>query len=75
MPPAADVAGVPTSTTVPAPTSTTLPALSTWTAIAPDPRGTAFYPSVVWTGSEALVVGGVDPAGQPGPVARPPTIP
>ncbi len=47
----------------------TSPASSTWTAIAPDPRGTAFYPSVVWTGSEALVVGGVDPGGQPRPAA------
>ena len=28
--------------------------------IAPDPRGIAQYPSVVWTGSEALVVGGLD---------------
>ena len=50
-------------------TSPTPPAPSTWTAIAPDPRGTVFDPSVVWTGSEALVVGGVDLAGQRNPAA------
>jgi len=53
---------LPTSTTVAA---SVAPALSTWSTIAPDPRGTAFYPSVVWTGSEALAVGTVDPAGLP----------
>ena len=36
---------------------------SVWGAIAGDPRGAALYPSVVWTGSEALVVGGLDRTG------------
>ena len=56
----------PTSTTVAVSTATPL---STWTAIAADPRGTVFSPSVVWTGSEALVVGGGDFDGQPRPPA------
>ncbi len=54
---------VATSTTT-VPTST-VAASSTWTAIAPDPRGITFSPSVVWTGDEALVAGGVDAAGLP----------
>ena len=70
--PAAATAGS-ASTTDPASTTVTtlptVPAPSTWTAIAPDPRGTVFDPSVVWTGSEALVVGGVDLAGRRNPAA------
>ena len=32
-----------------------------WPAISPDPRGATLAPWVVWTGKEALVVGGLDP--------------
>lgn len=49
----------------PATSATTPPVQNTWTSIAPDPRGVASYPSVVWTGSEALVVGGLDSSGTP----------
>ncbi|MGD9704262.1 MAG: Kelch repeat-containing protein [Acidimicrobiia bacterium] len=45
--------------------STAPPAASAWAAIAPDPRGPAWFPSAVWTGSEALVVGGLDVDGEP----------
>lgn len=38
---------------------------SAWSPIAPDPRGPATRPSVVWTGAEAIVVGGLDRAGEP----------
>ncbi|HEY5874683.1 MAG TPA: hypothetical protein VIT64_05255, partial [Ilumatobacteraceae bacterium] len=71
-------ATTPPATTPPATTSpaTTSPATtasgsnaatpvpsSVWGAIAGDPRGAVLYPSVVWTGSEALVVGGLDRTG------------
>lgn len=52
----------------PATSSSVLPA-SAWVPIAPDPRGPASRPSVVWTGTEAIVVGGLDPAGRPVPGA------
>jgi hypothetical protein len=49
-----------TSTSVASTTSSATP----WGDIAADPRGAAMYPSVVWTGTEALVVGGSDRDGQ-----------
>lgn len=36
-----------------------------WVAVPPDPRGVTVDADVVWTGSVALVIGGVDDAGQP----------
>ena len=70
--PSAPAATGPASGSAPASTNATAsiaPALGTWTPIAPDPRGAVYYPSVVWTGSEALVVGGVGAEGAPSPAA------
>ncbi len=53
------------TTTATSDTPTSIPASSAWADIAPDPRGVAQYPSVVWTGTEALVIGGVDNDRQP----------
>ena len=44
---------------------TTVGPTGSWARISPDPRGATWAPSVVWTGTEALVVGGTDPAGKP----------
>ncbi len=51
---------VPPSTSVPPATTTTIAPspVGSWKPIAPDPRGPTTYPAVVWTGSEALVLGG-----------------
>jgi Galactose oxidase, central domain len=34
-----------------------------WSPIAPDPRGATSDPAAIWTGSEAIVIGGLDPTG------------
>ena len=52
-----------TTTASEAPT-TTVAASSAFAPIAPDPRGVASFPSAVWTGTEVLVVGGLDLQGQ-----------
>jgi hypothetical protein len=44
--------------------TTTVAASSAFAPIAPDPRGVASFPSAVWTGTEVLVIGGLDPNGQ-----------
>jgi hypothetical protein len=44
--------------------TTTVAASSAFAPIAPDPRGVASFPSAVWTGTDVLVVGGLDPNGQ-----------
>ncbi len=36
-----------------------------WSPISPDPRGPTSQPATVWTGTEAIVIGGIDPAGIP----------
>lgn len=46
----------------PPPPPTTAPA-AVATPIAPDPRGPSYDPSVVWTGTEAIVLGGRDSSG------------
>jgi hypothetical protein len=56
----AEPATPPSTTTA---SSTTVTLESAWSPIAPDPRGHASSPSVVWTGTEALVVGGTSPSG------------
>ena len=56
------------STTVPASTSTSVPALSTWTAIAPDRVERRSTLGGV-DRERGLVVGGVDPGGEPRPAA------
>jgi hypothetical protein len=56
------------TTTAASPTSATT-STGVWEQIAPNPRGAVLYPSVVWTGDEALVVGGRDLDGQPVPSA------
>ena len=53
----------PTTTAVDGPT-TTLATSSGFAPIAPDPRGVASFPSAVWTGTEVLVLGGLDLQGQ-----------
>ena len=41
------------------------PETGAWSMIAADPRGVTSLPSVVWTGTEAIVVGGLDQDGRP----------
>lgn len=38
---------------------------SAWAALPPDPRGVTSDPSVVWTGTEAVAIGGLDGSGDP----------
>jgi hypothetical protein len=45
-------------------TTTTTPSAPNWVAIAPDPRPGITGSSVVWTGTEALVLGGLDASGK-----------
>ena len=60
-----DAAGPATSEPVLADDSTSDPEVIVWSLAAVDPRGPTVRPSVVWTGSEAIAVGGLDPDGQP----------
>jgi hypothetical protein len=53
-----------TNASTPVPPTTVPADVAQWIGLAPDPRGIAQYPAVVWTGSEALVVGGLDADGQ-----------
>ena len=62
---ATDVGPATTTASSPVPPTTAPGYVAQWLGIAPDPRGIAQYPSVVWTGSEALVVGGLDGDRQP----------
>jgi photosystem II stability/assembly factor-like uncharacterized protein len=52
-----------TTTVTEGPTAT-VAASSAFAPIAPDPRGIASFPAAVWTGTEVLIVGGLDPQGQ-----------
>ena len=59
------VAATTTDTVVTTTTATPAsPWASAWAPIAPDPRGVAFAPYVVWTGREAISVGGRDDKNQ-----------
>ncbi|MGZ4791262.1 MAG: YCF48-related protein [Ilumatobacteraceae bacterium] len=50
----------PTTTTAENGPTTTVATSSGFAPIAPDPRGVASFPAAVWTGTEVLVVGGLD---------------
>ena len=51
------------ATTISTTTVTPTTPSNLWGTIAPDPRGRTYYPTAVWTGTEAIVVGGTDPDG------------
>ena len=62
-------ATAPVPTAAPAPPTTVATAPARWALLAADPRGAVLAPTVTWTGTDAIVVGGRDVDGAPVPTA------
>ena len=63
-PPTTDAASTVPTTAAPVPINTIDPTVGGWTALPVDPRGPDYGGQVVWTGTEAISIGGADQSGK-----------